>query len=210
MDIKSELTEKGIDPLVYGIPLRYQDLIQDFAGIGLDKNLEEKYTNIYRVGQLWVNRVVNKRESQGIFCFGRNGDGKSSFGSWLIMKALLGDVLAYRISAPDLHDEYCKSWMLPRKVLLNGALFIDELGKEPQTKNDIAEGLIERILKYRFEHGLPTALASNGTADQISARYGKTVESIIKGNYIPIQFPNFNLMEFLGELQRRDFMNELT
>lgn len=156
------------------------------------------YRKIFNAAKSWCSSVVDQKTSMGLFMYGSNGSGKSTLGCLLLKELLKNAIPCMRVTAVRLQKDFYDGWRVPKYALLKGVLFVDELGKEYKTKNEHSEMVIEYILKYRTERRLPSVLASNADADYLYKRYGETVNSILKGKFIPIAFPEVDLRQRLA------------
>ncbi|KKN67562.1 hypothetical protein LCGC14_0460170 [marine sediment metagenome] len=131
----------------------------------------------------------------GLFLRGDNGVGKTTFVSYVLMRAIRFGWTAYYTTLPKLdydiklgfRDDEARQrleWYL-------GADFvaIDEVAKE-RFKGGAGDSYtrmqVERILKQRYDDSAPVILATNGTLEDIGEAYGKSITSVISGKYLQV------------------------
>lgn len=179
----------------YGITEEFQtcDLDTLKQDIELSSNEIIVYDNIYRLGEKWYKTVAANQYKVGLFLYGDNGTGKSSFGCYLMRKFLKKGKYADRMTMAKVQETFFKDWKIPEIALRQSPLFLEEIGKEYTTKNEHSSSILEYILKYRVERRFPTIISANASIKDIAIRYGATVESLLRGRYMPMQFPPINL-----------------
>jgi len=158
---------------------------------------EKKYSKIYDIAYNWSDKILKKETFIGLYMTGQNGSGKSFLGCCLVKKFLDAGKIAVRVNMIDLQQKFYKEWEIPQIALQSAIIFIDEVGKEYKTKAEHSEIMFEYILKYRAERKYPTILASNMGLKQLTERYGETVESLLVGEYLPLNFPEIDLRKRL-------------
>jgi DNA replication protein DnaC len=178
---------------------------EDFSGRtwtsfkNLEEHLSEKEKKFYDESilgvQKWMKAVVSKSTTLGLFMYGHNGSGKTTIGCLALIGFLKKGIPAYRITMTKLQQEFYSEWKIPEVVLMKGVLFIDEVGKEYKTKQEHSEAAFEYAIKYRSERRLPTILVSNADINYLSKRYGETVNSIIRGKFLLLTFPEIDLRQ---------------
>jgi DNA replication protein DnaC len=171
----------------------------DYLSLPLSSKEKNHYKYIYNIVKKWFGIVQEKNPNMGLFFTGCNGSGKSSLACLLIKSLLEKNIIALRITSIKLQSRYFEEWRIPSEGLLPSVLIIDEVGKEPKTKGEFSESTFEYILKYRTERLLPTVLVANTDIVYLCKRYGKTVESVLRGKFIPLNFPEIDLRQKLAE-----------
>jgi hypothetical protein len=132
-----------------------------------------------------------RRKGYGLMLMGNNGVGKTMFLSFVLMEAIRRTrFTTYYTTLLKLDHDIKRGfndheaarrlqWMLSSDFLA-----LDEMGKERVRDGDsFMRTQIERILKDRYDEGLPTLLATNATARELGKFYGDSVASIIGGKY---------------------------
>lgn len=167
----------------------------DYKRLGLVGVELVEYTETYRLAKKWAESVLNKKYDLGLFLHGSNGCGKSSLGCLLLKDFMSASIPVYRISMMKVQKSFFDGWAVPDICLSQVVLFLEGVGKEYKTKAEHSEIVLEYILKYRAERKLPTIVSTNAKMKDIAIRYGKTVESVLKGCYYPINFPAMDLRQ---------------
>lgn len=184
-----------VDLSRFGIPEEFRDRrwMDLFSGDLLQPSEIPVYEKIWRIGERWVNAVVAQKTNYGLFLYGANGCGKTTF-MCLLMKLLLKHGYPCdRVLFPQLHNDFYKEWRVPDYALRRDPLFIEEVAKEYKTKQEHSEYVMEFVLKNRSEQGLITSMSSNADLEYLTKRYGPTFESILKGRFFPVNFPEVDL-----------------
>jgi DNA replication protein DnaC len=155
------------------------------------------------------------RRGYGIILFGDNGEGKSFFLSYILTRAIKKGKTVYYTTLPQL-DHNIKRGFRDHKIaeriemmLTSDYLAIDEIGKEQKgDKKKIApiysDTQFERILKRRFDDGMPTLLGSNLNYEDLIGMYGSTVESVIKGKYTMAELNEGDYRAILATRMRKE------
>jgi len=179
--------------LLMGIPIKFHSTtLSDFNTYDTMDNVKsfvEKYMN-----QLAVDSLFSLR---GIFFYGSNGVGKTMLSSLILKEAYACRYTARRCTFVEYISEYSSMWGCkdPDEKELREQNFytyfkaveflcLEEVGKEIDSK--IAIPILEDLLRYREDHGLVTIMCSNVSIKAVATKYGASVESLIKGNMIPV------------------------
>lgn len=96
----------------------------------------------------------------------------------------------YFVTSPELYNAHVNhttnsegvkwiSYYASRKFLA-----LDDLGQEYRSNTGFAESKIETFLRYRFNHGFITYVASNADPDTLRSVYGQSFAEFIQGEYI--------------------------
>jgi DNA replication protein DnaC len=160
---------------------------------------EEKaaYSSIYKDAKNWGKAITEGNTEIGLHLYGANGSGKSTLGCLLLLGFLKREISCLRVTMIKIQQEFYKEWRIPEFALFRGVLFIDEVGKEYHTKQEHSEIVFEYVMKHRSERLLPTILASNADIDFLYKRYGETVNSILRGKFMLLDFPEVDLRQRL-------------
>lgn len=167
----------------------------------------ERYKRIYAIAAKWVRSVSQtKKVELGLFMYGSNGSGKTTLACIIAKHFIKHKIPARRVTMTRVQAEFYENWRVPEIGLINEVLIIDECGKEYKTKNEHSEICFEYILKYRAERKLPTILVSNADIVFLYRRYGETVNSVLKGSYLPLAFPEVDMRQRQAEIKINEFM----
>jgi len=162
-----------------GVPrLFFNSEIDDFVGDESIKTLMERYVNnIHDMFDDCVNLTF----------YGSNGSGKTFITSLVLKNAYYYRYSAKRITLKRYIDlKFMPSvqkdsdvWEEINSVDNAEFLVIDEVGKEPNTKNDGNISVLEELLKYREEKGFPTIICTNLILADLKQKYGSTIHSLV-------------------------------
>jgi DNA replication protein DnaC len=122
----------------------------------------------------------------GIILWGKFGVGKT-----MAMNLLLKDLLAKGVSVfsttftnmitmlTDGWDSREDKEYFREKMVTPQVLFIDDLGKEFKTKNNLGESTFDHILRGRVQNGRPTFITTNLDISEIEKGYGSAIMSLL-------------------------------
>lgn len=187
-----------------GVPKRFHDLtVDDLKDFGV-----ETRKPIIKFVKNYINNLDEKfYKGEGILLYGSNGTGKSTIASVLVKQAYICRYTSRRVTFVDYIERYTKAWNCKdydEKVSLQRELIeqykgieflvLEEIGKELDTK--LAVTVLEDLLRYREDCGLPTIICTNMTPQNIKEKYGASIWSLLKGNV--------NSLKLVGEDRRVD------
>lgn len=160
-----------------GIPRLFFDAeIDDYHSEGADYKILRNYVKyIHDMFEDCVNLTL----------YGSNGSGKT-----FVTSIILKNAYRYYYSAKRTTFTYFMSISFKpdkaeddkeylRQVFESEFLVIDELGKENNLKTLANISLLENLMKYREEKGLPTIICTNFTLEGIKEKYGDTIHSLV-------------------------------
>jgi DNA replication protein DnaC len=178
-----------------GIPSDlYECSIDDFRvydneSLSAVKDYVRKYINS-------INSVFE--HNLGLFLFGSNGVGKTYLASIIVKEAYRHRYTSKRCTFKEYMREYTRMWKIKdieeyslaeqqfyRRYKSVEFLALEEIGKE--MKNDLAPEVLEDLLRYREDNGLPTVICTNLPPSKVVERYGKSIGDLVKGNFTPIK-----------------------
>lgn len=139
----------------------------------------------------------------GLYLYGENGTGKSTFLSWILMELIRKTQFSvYYTTTLRLIADFKRTFgksdhhaMLAKRLaamLARHVVVIDELGKETYRDGDSFSRLeLETAFRDREEKGLPLLLGSNKDLEALglvpsAGGYGPTIKSIITGHMLPV------------------------
>ena len=187
-----------------GVPKRFQDLtVDDLKDFGVDTRKP-----IIKFVKQYINNLDEKfHYGEGMLLYGSNGTGKSTIASVLVKQAYICRYTSRRITFVEYLERYTKAWnckdydekiSLQRELIeqYKGIEFLvlEEIGKE--VDNKLAVTVLEDLLRYREDNGLPTIICTNMTPSNIKETYGASVMSLLKGN--------LTALKLVGEDRRVD------
>lgn len=149
---------------------------------------------------------VKRKPIRGIYLYGENGTGKSTFLSWILMELIRRtQFTVYYTTTLRLIADYKRTFgrseqhaMLGKRLasmLARHVVVIDELGKETYRDGDSFSRLeLETIFRDRTDHPggpRPLLLGSNKDLEALGlvpdrGGYGPTIKSIITGHMLPV------------------------
>lgn len=190
--LRENLNEKALN--IVGIPRNLRDkTIDDFDTFGIfEMQVIKDFINNY-VSDLH-KRFLN---CEGIFFYGSNGQGKTLLSSLILIEAYRNRYSCKRVTFSTYVSKYTRLWKVPSYEIfieqenfntnyLNVEfLVLEEIGKEVDTK--ITAPILEELLRYREDEGLPTIICTNLSLKVMEDRYGASISSLIKGNMTPIK-----------------------
>ena len=162
-----------------------------------------------------LNRALAK--GYGLILTGDNGVGKTCFISYILVEAIKRGRTAYYTTLPQLeHDiklgfERSKDESIQKRIdlfLTSDFLAIDEVAKEKRKKKKKEQSFmdiqIERILKQRYDDGMPVLLAANVDRESLMNSYNSTVNSMFIGKYRIIQMAEGDYREKMAKKMSSD------
>lgn len=199
-----------VDFVRRGIPEEFQGITwRDYLTNFKEGKTRSTYEIIQRAGLRWIDRIIAKDTHLGLFLYGKNGCGKSTFGCLVIRTLLEKGIPAFRMTMQQVQELFYEAWKIPSITLVKDVLFLEEVGKDYGTKQGHSERALEFILKYRAERHVATIISANADIPNLKLKYGETVESILKGRYFPVNFPALDIRQLAGELKVKKFMAEM-
>lgn len=174
----------------------------------IDSQENEAYSAVFSAAKKWCKYVIQGKTDLSLFMYGMNGSGKSTLGCIVLKSLYKNGIPVLRVTAVRLQQDFFAGWIIPEYALMRGVLLIDEVGKEYSTKQGHSETVLEYILKYRTERKLKTILVANADIEDLNKRYGATVNSILRGKFLPLAFPLVDLRQRCALCEVEKFMEE--
>ena len=170
-----------------GVPSRLHDLyIKDLE---VDNKVKQYITTYIE------NLDTNLKEGRGLYLYGSNGVGKTTLACMIIKECYTFRYTCKRITFMEYISLYTRAWgdselkqdveEEVKKIKDKEFLCLEEIGKENDTK--IAINVLEDLLRYREDNGLPTIICTNLTPKAVQERYGNSIYSLLKGNCVPVK-----------------------
>lgn len=177
-----------------GVPVKFFDtVIEDFKDYG-----NPSLVNVRNFVIKYLKNLPQMfDENKGIFLFGSNGVGKSMIASIIVKEAYVCRYTSKRATFTEYISEYTRIWDVPKNEKADVEtnfynnykavefLALEEIGKEIDTK--ISMPILEDLLRYREDNRLVTIICTNLSPNELSERYGNSINSLIRGNMTPIK-----------------------
>lgn len=178
-----------------GIPVEFQEAdLDDFI-------MDEELDNLIRNYIKYMPEMRDKKAN--LLFYGANGTGKTHLSSIIIREAYRQRYTSMRITVKEYIDLQFKRTEEGVRDRIDKAkncdfLVLDEMGKEMFGKmsHNITE--VEELLRTRDTLGLPTLICTNLPLDGesgIEGNYGRSIHSLVAGNYIKLLFEGQDLRE---------------
>lgn len=131
----------------------------------------------------------------GLVLWGRYGTGKTMLSS-LLLKSLLGKgVDGYFVTFHVMIDMFTAGWdrnelkvWFEHRIRNAGLLVIDDIGREHQGRNAVAETVMDHVLRGRVAADRPTIITSNRTPEELATLYSGNAVSLLSECSIMQQF----------------------
>lgn len=181
-----------------GIPAKFHNTaIEDFK-TNSNSGLEEVQDYVARYLSLMRRRYMPLSHLKGICFFGSNGVGKTMLACIILKEAYRLRYTARRVTFVDYMSQYTLAWSarnLDEKEAAEDNLYtnykaveflvLEEVGKEVDSK--ASAPILEDLLRYREDNGLITIICTNLSPKDLNSKYGASIESLLRGNTVPIQ-----------------------
>jgi len=145
--------------------------------------------------------------------FIRGGMGIMFHGSWGTGKTLLSTLIAkelvklgysvYFATFTQMVDEFTRGWgsneekaRFESKVVKSDIFFLDDVGKEFRTKNNLSEATFDHVLRQRALDNRPTFITTNMTIEELNVGYGSAIFSLLKERVINHNMTGIDYREF--------------
>lgn len=178
-----------------GVPKHFHSTtIKDYDDYG-----SEELAKVRELVSTYLNNLDhNFDNNRGLFLYGSNGVGKSMLASIIVIESYRKRYTSRRVTFVDYISEYTRVWnarttdereelesMFYHNFKAVEFLCLEEVGKELDTK--LAPTVLEDVLRYREEKGLPTIICTNLSPKTLVDKYGQSISSLIQGNFTPVK-----------------------
>lgn len=131
----------------------------------------------------------------GLVLWGTFGTGKTLM-STLLLKTVLGrGVDGFFTTMHTLLDRFTEGWgdddarrWFDRKIRNAGLLVIDDMGREHQGRNTVAESTLDHVLRSRVGSDRPTIITTNKRPDELATIYAGQALSLLTESSIIAEF----------------------
>lgn len=143
----------------------------------------------------------------------KGGMGIMFHGSWGTGKTLLSTLIAkelvklgytvYFATFTQMVDEFTRGWgsneekaRFEAKVVKSDIFFLDDVGKEFRTKNNLSEATFDHVLRQRALDSRPTFITTNMSIEDLNVGYGSAIFSLLKERMIVHNMVGKDFREF--------------
>lgn len=182
--LRTEISMRNL--LIKGVPRQYAEAtLKDYT---LEDDLFSLFERYLSGIELMFYDCVN------LLMYGANGTGKTWLSSLIVKEAYIHRFSSYRVTLQTYLDlqfkkENPEALKAMERVENADFLVIDEVGKETFSKSLFNVTVLEELLRKRETLGKPTIICTNLPLENgLYEQYGKSIESLISGNYLPIKF----------------------
>jgi len=166
-----------------GIGLNYQRLNwDDFQGDPKAYETAIRYLNKHR---------DFVKGGMGILYQGPWGTGKTLLTALMAKELVKLGYTVYFATFTQMVDEFTRGWgsnedkaRFESKVVKSDVFFLDDVGKEFRTKNNLSEATFDHVLRQRALDNRPTFITTNMTAEEMQVGYGSAIFSLLKERMI--------------------------
>lgn len=172
-----------------GIPKRFQELnVEDLY----DFDNQQRKIQIDEIKEYIENLSVPFNKGIGMLLLGSNGTGKTTIASVLVKEAFIQRYSTKMLTFVEYMNLYTSLWnekdVFNRGIIQEELdrvkslefLVLEEIGKHIDSK--ISAPILEDLLRYRENKGLPTIICTNLEVESIETMFGASVLSLLKGN----------------------------
>lgn len=183
-------TALSVKNLIYrGVPREY--IHADLDEYPIKENTRELFARYMDYLDEMFEDKIN------LILYGSNGSGKTYLSSLIVKEAYRKRYTSFRVTLKsfiDMHFKRDKDELIADKLdeIINSEfLVIDEVGKETFDKSQFNIAVFEELLRERDTQGKPTIICTNLPLEErggLYEQYGKSIQSLIDGNFIKIKF----------------------
>ena len=178
-----------------GIGLNYQKLDwTDFHGDEKARELAQIYLGKH---QEFV------KGGMGLLFHGTWGTGKTLLTSLMAKELVKLGYTVYFATFTQMVDEFTRGWgsnedkaRFETKVVKSDIFFLDDIGKEFRTKNNLSEATFDHVLRQRALDNRPTFITTNMTEGDLVEGYGSAIFSLLKERMIVHNMDGVDYREF--------------
>jgi DNA replication protein DnaC len=181
--------------LLAGIGLNYQRLgWEDFHG-------DQKALDLAHVYLSQHKDFI--KGGMGVMYTGTWGTGKTLLSSLIAKELVKLGYDVYFATFTQLVDEFTRGWgsnddkmRFEAKVVKSDVFFLDDIGKEFRTKNNLSEATFDHVLRQRALDNRPTFITTNMTIEELNEGYGSAIFSLLKERMIVHHMDGVDYREF--------------
>jgi DNA polymerase III delta prime subunit len=178
-----------------GIGLNYQRLDwEDFHG-------DEKAMSLAKI-YLGQHKDFVKG-GMGLLYHGTWGTGKTLLTSLIAKELVKLGYSVYFATFTQMVDEFTRGWgsneekaRFESKVVKSDIFFLDDIGKEFRTKNNLSEATFDHVMRQRALDNRPTFITTNMGIDELMDGYGGAIFSLLKERVIEHNMDGIDYREY--------------
>ena len=158
--------------------------------------------------------------------FVKGGMGLMYHGSWGTGKTLLSSLVAkelvklgynvYFATFTQMVDEFTRGWgsnedkmRFESKVVKSDVFFLDDIGKEFRTKNNLSEATFDHVLRQRALDNRPTFITTNMSMEDLNEGYGSAIFSLLKERMIVHRMEGVDYREYARDRTMDEIKNNI-
>ena len=178
-----------------GIGLNYQRLNwEDFHG-------DEKALSLAKIYLSQHKDFV--KGGMGLLYHGTWGTGKTLLTSLIAKELVKLGYSVYFATFTQMVDEFTRGWgsnddkmRFESKVVKSDVFFLDDIGKEFRTKNNLSEATFDHVMRQRALDNRPTFITTNMGIDELMDGYGGAIFSLLKERVIEHNMDGIDYREY--------------
>jgi len=192
-----------------GIGLNYQKLSwEDFHG-------DEKALNLANIYLSQHKEFV--KGGMGLLYNGSWGTGKTLLTSLIAKELVKLGYKVYFATFTQMVDEFTRGWgsnddkaRFESKVVKSDVFFLDDIGKEFRTKNNLSEATFDHVLRQRALDNRPTFITTNMSIEELNEGYGSAIFSLLKERMIVHTMEGIDYREYARDRTLDEIKNGTT
>ena len=152
-----------------------------------------------------------------MFFWGKNGRGKTLLAVQVLRSAIKNKLSAYFASYSEIVSMFTNTWKsesskkkFERNIQDSDFLLIDDLGKEYKSNNNLAESILDKVIRYR-KH--PVIVTSNSNVEELRKFYGNTwgesLSSLLYGKTIHLHVSGRDYREDMSSQLKDSVKNDI-
>ena len=153
----------------------------------------------------------------GLVLFGKYGTGKTMLAVLLLKSVLSKGVDGYFTTFHTMLDLFTAGWKedsakvwFDQRIRNAGLLVLDDIGREYDGRNAVAESALDHVLRTRVAADRPTILTTNRTLEELATLYSGNAVSLLSECTISYEFKGEDYRPQLQERTRSEALEELT
>ena len=166
-----------------GIGLNYQRLNwEDYKGDPIAQQIAHSYLD---------RHADMVKGGMGLLYYGSWGTGKTLLTALMAKELVKLGYTVYFATFTQMVDEFNRGWgsnedkaRFESKVVKSDIFFLDDVGKEFRSKNNLSEATFDHVLRQRALDNRPTFMSTNMSIEELNTGYGSAIFSLLKERVI--------------------------